>query len=59
MRMCGLRAHCMARRVIVKAARAHVQSLDNAEAYRRATLNDPPAHGSLYDGWRLHGQLTS
>ena len=47
MRMCGLRAHCMARRVIVKAARAHVQSR-NAEACRRATLDDPPASGPVY-----------
>ena len=35
-----------ARRVVVEAAVAHVQAIDDSEAKRRAALDDPPAHAA-------------
>ena len=36
-----------ARRVVVKAAVAHVQTLDDREPKRHAALDDPPAHALM------------
>jgi hypothetical protein len=44
-RMCGLRAGAAGSYESGSRARP---TLDNAEAYRRATLDDPPASGPVY-----------